>query len=126
MSRVLLVEAQNDVAQKLKCWFLNEGCTVDLANNRSEALQYLLPQTYDFVMLDYPNSGKFAEFYKQLLVLGGKAMILVLPAFGSASRANLIRVLNEHVSKLLDQVTTDQIKESDVQPRESSVEPLIK
>ncbi len=101
MSNILLVETDFDIAQRLRSWFVAEGCQVDLVGSRNEALNLLLPGSYDIVILEYPGSHGFAEFYKKILDVGGNVPILVLPATGSVSRAKLTRILTEHVARLL-------------------------
>jgi two-component system response regulator MprA len=102
MARVLFLDTQQELARKVKSWFVTEGCHVDIAFNKTQVLRFLHCRNYDIVVLDHHNCGEFVEFHRKLLAVGGQTPILILPRTrerAGINRSGLMELIDEQLAK---------------------------
>lgn len=79
MTKLLLVEDQKDFADAVRDWLVAQNYLVDIANDGSEALQYLRSGEYDLLILDLNLPGVSGiDVARTFRRQGGKAPIIML------------------------------------------------
>lgn len=81
MSKILIVEDEDDLALQVKDWLTREHHTVEHVANGSEAVDHLAVSKYDVIILDWLLPGMDGiEVCRKYRSMGGKTPILMLTA----------------------------------------------
>lgn len=81
MSKILLVEDEDDLAVQISDWLAREHHTVEHVNNGGEAVDHLAVSKYDVIILDWLLPGLDGiEVCRKYRSMGGKTPILMLTA----------------------------------------------
>src|SRR5271170_3291451 len=79
MPKVLIVEDDPDVAERLESWLRSQLYTVEKVSNGAAALESLASYQYDVILLDWNIPGPDGiQVCKQFRDRGGKTPILML------------------------------------------------
>jgi DNA-binding response OmpR family regulator len=83
MAKILLVEDDIELTEKLSTWFKSESHVVDAVSTGEDALQLLSSFTYDLIVLDWGLPGLAGvEVCKRFRADGGQAPILFITGKG--------------------------------------------
>lgn len=86
MAKILLVEDEPELAERLTDWFSMENHVLEIVDNGEDALQLLKNFTYDVIVLDWGLPGitgiEVCRTYRQE---GGKAPVLFLTGKGDVA-----------------------------------------
>src|SRR5262249_13766012 len=86
MSRILLVEDDQDLAQRIIKWLTVERHSVEHVSNGREALEYLDGRQYDVIVLDWQlPEVQGLDVCKQYRSTGGATPILMLTGKGEVT-----------------------------------------
>ena len=84
MSKILIVEDEEDLAIQVCDWLTREHHTVEHVNNGNLAVDHLAVSKYDLIILDWLLPGMHGiDICKKYRSMGGKAPILMLTAKSS-------------------------------------------
>ena len=121
MSKVLLVETNEELSTKIRGWFMSEGCTVDVVQKRNRNLRSLRPSDYDLVILQNPESAVARVFYETLLGSGGPVPIVLIPMQGSINRKTVLDILGRQQSKRTEKMNDrTQVEAHAIAPSDST------
>jgi DNA-binding response OmpR family regulator len=81
MSKILIVEDEEDLAVQVRDWLARDHHTVEMVHNGSQAVDTLAVSKYDLIILDWLLPGlDGVEVCKRYRSMGGKTPILMLTA----------------------------------------------
>jgi OmpR-family two-component system manganese-sensing response regulator len=83
MAKILLVEDDLDLADKLRLWFAGQGDLLEAVTTAEDALQLLNNFSFDLILLDWTLPGMTgADFCRQYRKAGGATAIIFLTGRG--------------------------------------------
>jgi DNA-binding response OmpR family regulator len=84
VAKILLVEDDLEIIEKLKVWFSSEGHLIEAVTNGEDALQLLQNFTFDIAILDWQLPGiSGVELCRRYREAGGMCYIIMLTGKGS-------------------------------------------
>jgi DNA-binding response OmpR family regulator len=105
MSRILIIEDEEDLCHSLSEWLEGEFYMVSVVNDGIAARQKLISNSYDLIILDWMLPGLSGpEICKEFREKGGKTPILMLTARGtiSAKEEGLNSGADDYLTKPFD------------------------
>ncbi len=86
MPRILIVEDDLDLCDRVTMWLTHEEHSVDAVNEGLQGLEYLTSRSYDMVILDWDLPGMLGvDICKNFRAAGGTTPVLMLTGRGNMS-----------------------------------------
>jgi DNA-binding NtrC family response regulator len=91
---ILIVDDEASVRDSLYCWFIEDGYTVECAEDAKQALSILESKKFDIILADIKMPGMDGlEMHRRIKILNKDSIVIIMTAFASVDTA--VRALKD-------------------------------